>query len=181
MNYEYYNDSDNEYESVNKLLNSTYNKSGVYTLYTIKSNPDDETAFVNKVENINGYEMEEIIQKFLYKKYQNDYLLTLIEVKEYFSNPNYIQDRVSAYTIALFLDGFIGNTNNAINEYIENLKQKMKMKILFVNIPYKPKSFDFIVQKYNLPNLLEKDKYELYDNLYDGIDFIITYDSIIQT
>lgn len=179
MNYEYDSDSDNE--SVNNVSNGTYNKSGIYTLYTIKSNPNNEIVVVNKVGNLNGYEIEKIIQNFLYKEYQNDYLLALIEVKEYFSNPNYIQDRISAYTIALFLDGFIGNINIAINEYIEKLKKKIKMKILFVNIPYKPKSFDFIVQKYNLPELLESDQFELYDNWYNGINFIITYNPLIQT
>ncbi len=163
------------------LSASTYNQSGTYTLYTIKANPDIEIAKKKKVGDLNGYEMEEIIQKILYKEYQNDYLIALIEVKEFFSNPNYIQERVAAYATSLLLEGFIGNVDIAISEYTQNLKKKIQNKILFLNKPYKPKSFNDIVFKYNKPELLKYDEYELFDNWYNGIDFIITYDPLIQT
>ncbi len=176
MNYEY--DSDCDCDSV---PNGTYNQSGNYTFYTIKPNLNAEVAIVKKVGLLNGYEMEEIIQKFLYKEYQKDYMVASIEVKEFFTNPIYIQERVSAYVASLLLDGFIGNMDIAISEYTENLKKKIKNKILFLNTPYKPKSFNDIVYKYNKPKLLKCDEYELFDNWYDGMDFIITYDPLIQT
>ncbi len=170
--------------SINQVISlstSTYNQSGTYTLYTIKANPDSEIAKKEKVGDLNGYEMEEIIQKVLYKQYESDYLIALIEVKEFFSNPNYIQERVGAYAASLLLEGFIGNVDIAISEYTQNLKKKIKNKILFVTAPYQPKSFDYIVRKYHLPELLKCDIYQLYDYWYDGIDFIITYDPLIQT
>jgi hypothetical protein len=176
MSYQIDSDSD-----MNDYSNKSYNQSGNYTFYTIKPNLNDEVAIVKKIGLLNGYEMEEIIQQFIYKEYQKDYMIASIEVKEFFTNPIYIQERVSVYIASLLLDGFIGNMDIAISEYTEGLKKKIQNKILFLHTPYKPKSFDFIVSKYNLPELLEKDSYELFDSWYDGIDFIITYDPIIQT
>ncbi len=173
-------DSDSDFV-LNNHSKRSYNQSSTYTLYEIKANTDAEVATLNKVGILNGYEMEEIIQKALYKLYQGDYLISLLEVKEFFSNPNYIQERVAAYAASLLLDGFIENIDIVISEYAEKLKKKIQNKILFLNTPYKPKSFDDIVFKYNKPELLNCDEYELFDNWYDGMDFIITYDPLIQT
>ncbi len=175
MDYTY--DSDNE----DKVTYGSYNKSGKYMLYIIKGNPDAEVASIKKVGNLDGAIIEEIINDFLYKEYKKDYLVSQIEVNAFLENPNYIQEKVSIYVSALLLDGFIGNLNIAIDEYIDTLKKKIQAKMDFLQKPYVPKSFDYIVHKYNLPQLLKSDEFELFDQWYDGIDFIITYDPIIQT
>ena len=52
----------------------------------------------------------------------------------------------------------------------------------FLKTSFVPKSFDEIVSKYNLPYLLKCEQDELFNTyFYDNIDFIITYDPIIQT
>lgn len=179
MNHIY--ESTNENENEDKISTGTYNISGIYTLYTIKANPDDEIAKTKKVGDLHGMIIEEVINDFLYKEYQKDYLASYLEVNAYLKNPNYIQEKVAIYMTALLLDGFIGDLNVAMNDYIVTLKKKIEAKIIFLQKPFVPESFDDIVRKYNLPDLLEKDEFELFDTWYDGIDFIITYDPIIQT
>ena len=166
---------------ISQVNYNTYNKSGKYMLYTIKANPDDEIASIKKVGDFNGINIEEIVNDFLYNQYNKDYTASLAEITHFFRNPNYIQDKVTIYIELLFLDGFVGDLDVAINDYIESLKTNIRNKILFIQTKFVPKSFDFIVHKYNLPELLEKDSYALFDSWYDGIDFIITYDPIIQT
>ena len=177
MSYIFTNNSENE----DKVSKGTYNISGKYTLYTIKANIDDEIASIKKAGNYVGIVLEEVVNDFLYKEYKKDYLASYIEVNAFLRNPNYIQDKVAVYVTDLLLDGFVGDLDVAINDYIESLKTNIRNKTLFIQKPFVLESFDDIVSKYNLPDLFEKDEFELFDTWYDGIDFIITYDPIIQT
>lgn len=174
----YINTSDSENED---KVKGTYNISGRYTLYTIKANPDSEIATTKKVGDLHGMLIEEVINDFLYKEYQKDYLASYLEVNAYIKNPNYIQEKVAIYMAALLYDGYMGDLNQAIDDYVITLKKKIQAKIAFLQKPYVPKSFDEIVHKYNLPKLLKSDEFELFEHWYDGIDFIVTYDPMIQT
>ncbi len=165
----------------NKVFNNTYNISGQYTLYTIIANPDNEIATIKKYGDYVGILIEEVINDFLYKEYQKDYLASYLEVNAYLKNPNYIQEKVAIYMASFLMEGIIDNLEILIDNYIDTLKKNIQAKMTFLQKPYVPKSFDEIVRKYNLPKLLKSDEFELFDYWYDGIDFIITYEPIIQT
>ncbi len=160
---------------------SRYNVNAKYTLYKIKANEDIEIATLEKIGLLDTLSIEMIVNKFLYKQYKEDYKFTLIEVNEYLTNPNYIQDKVAIYVSTLFLDGYEGNMNYLIDDYVKRLHSKLKSQMEFLQKAYVPKSFDLIMDVCNIPEIFESDSYEIYDIWMKGIDFVIKFDTIDQT
>ena len=173
---------DQEYFDYEDALNiGFYNKNGKYMLYRIETN--NRIATIKKVGNLDGIIVEEIINDFLYNQYKKDYMNAMIQVKAYLTNPNYIQEYINNYIEDMLSVG--PNTNNLdelVNRRILFLQERIQQKMAFLKTSFVPKSFDEIIRKYNLPFLLKCNEDELFDSyFYENIDFIITYDPIIQT
>ncbi len=167
------------YDNDNTLQNC-YNQSGMYTLYKIRGNDEYEIATIKKMGTYSGYAIERIVNKRLFKIYQQDYANALNTVSEFVSNPNYIQDRVIAHQ-AMLIESGVRNITQISNNFVETLEKSIANKIAFLQTQFVPKSFSAIVSKYNLPELFNKDESEIYDYFYDGIIYVITYDPLIQT
>lgn len=173
---------DSEYFDTEDALNmDTYNKNGKYMLYRIEDN--NHIATIKKVGNLDGVVVEEIINDFLYNQYKKDYIASMVEVRAYLTNPNYIQESVNRYIESMLnISPIIDNLDELVNREIISLQERIQQKMAFLKTSFVPKSFDEIVYKYNLPSLLKCEQDELFDTyFYENIDFIITYDPIIQT
>jgi hypothetical protein len=172
---------DQEYFDREDALNiGSYNKNGKYMLYRIETN--NRIATIKKVGNLDGVVIEEIINDFLFNQYKRDYITAMVEVRAYLTNPNYIQESVNSYIEDLLSEGNINNLDEVVNRHIISLQERIQKKIAFLKTSFVPKPFNEIVCKYNLPFLLKCDEDELFNTyFYENIDFIITYDPIIQT